>query len=157
LRKYYITFVTSTTFANVIVRARAFLAYCRLRKSIHLFREWTADQLVALVRNPHVPKHEGWVMSIMRFLLLHGFYRQRQVSKVRTWLDASDFPVPLMHPIFGACSNNAVDSNVIFFEAASWVLACRGDITMEDLKLALDIVGGGLLIVCPCCRRYVWA
>jgi hypothetical protein len=94
----------------------------------------------------------------MRFLLLHGFYRQRQVSKVRTGqLYASSFPVPLMHPIFGACSRNAVDSIVFLMGAASWVLDCRGDITMDGLKLAVDIVGGGLLIVCPCCRRYAWA
>lgn len=53
------------------------------RRNIHLYREWTADQLVALVKNPHVPKQEAWVTSIMRFLILHGFYRQRQMSQVR--------------------------------------------------------------------------
>lgn len=43
---------------------------------MHLYREWAADQLVSLVRNQHIPKQEAWVMSVMRFLFLHAFYRQ---------------------------------------------------------------------------------
>ncbi|KAJ1674018.1 DNA-directed DNA polymerase, partial [Spiromyces aspiralis] len=37
-------------------------------------RQWAMDQLLALVRNPQLPRREEWLARILRFFIVHGFY-----------------------------------------------------------------------------------
>ena len=89
------------------------------RKQIHLFREWAADQLVSLVRNPHIPKQEAWVMSVTRFLFIHAFYRQSRAiedSKVPELARAAPSPA-LTQQTHDMCAQRVFS---VLGELSSW-------------------------------------
>ena len=40
----------------------------------HSMQLWVLEQLLAVVRNPHLPRTDSWLLSIARFLLLHAYF-----------------------------------------------------------------------------------
>lgn len=37
-------------------------------------RTWVFDQLLALIKNPSVPKEDSWIASVLEFLMVNGLF-----------------------------------------------------------------------------------
>ncbi|KAJ1918613.1 DNA-directed DNA polymerase [Mycoemilia scoparia] len=46
----------------------------QLNHLVDAYRTWVMDQLVALVRNPQLPRTQDWVEQILRFFVVHAFF-----------------------------------------------------------------------------------
>lgn len=37
-------------------------------------RLWAVDQLTSLVRNGAIPREDKWILSVLEFFVIHGFF-----------------------------------------------------------------------------------
>lgn len=71
-------------------------------QAINHRRQWTIEQLSALIRNNNVPKSDEWVQSVLDYLIVHGLFlvdkksSKNSVSAVRTPLHTSNRPLTLL-------------------------------------------------------------
>lgn len=45
-----------------------------VQKTIDTHRRWCADQLLSLVKNDRIAKHDSWLQKVVQFFIFHSFY-----------------------------------------------------------------------------------
>ncbi|KAG0052711.1 DNA-directed DNA polymerase [Gryganskiella cystojenkinii] len=65
-------------------------------KRIDIARQWTVDQMFSLFRNSKVPREEGWIKSILEFLLVNAFFNIKKVDAKSKYVEAHVLPAPVL-------------------------------------------------------------
>jgi len=65
-------------------------------KRIDISRQWTIDQMFSLFRNSKVPREEGWIKSILEFLLVHAFFDVKKADAKSKYVEAHTLPAPAL-------------------------------------------------------------
>ncbi|GJJ69193.1 DNA polymerase phi [Entomortierella parvispora] len=65
-------------------------------KRIDISRQWTVDQMFSLFRNSKVPREEGWIKSILEFLLIHAFFNIKKADSKSKYMEAHSLPAPAL-------------------------------------------------------------
>ncbi|KAI9023102.1 DNA polymerase phi-domain-containing protein [Phycomyces nitens] len=65
-------------------------------KRLNSRREWALTQMTLMLTNTKIPKDESWVVSVIRFLMVHSFFEVKGTKERKSFLEGLHKPSPAL-------------------------------------------------------------